>query len=46
MAKRIPSGAGCESTSSAKQRKTVMDLKWRNGFPWMLAVEGGQGMMC
>ena len=46
MAKCIPSGAGCGSTSSAKQWKTGIGPKWSTGFPWMLGVDNGQGMMC
>ena len=43
MAKRVHSGA---CTSSAKQRKTGTDPKWRADFPWMLVIDDGQGMMC
>ena len=45
MSKRPYEDPGC-SSSTGKHRKTGIDAKWSEDFPWMQVAEEGRGMLC
>ena len=43
MARRFPNGS---SSTCAKHRKTGINPKWMEEFPWLLSIDDGSGMKC
>ena len=44
--KRTADPESSSGSSRSKKRKSGIDSKWSEDFPWILPVENGEGMMC